>query len=242
MNFKKRCFVILVFATTLATGSASATCSKASLSGVWGVWAGATVAQFSADGKGNITNGSFTASQSGTIVTQTFTGTYSIATNCTGSLTLNITGGGTITASIVLDQMNKGLQIIFTTSGQTGAGLGVAEGTVTCGLTGKKATFATLLFGKISSTSTHVEYVFQAILDGHGHVSGSGTFDVGGTIHKGSITGSTYTENSNCTGTLHIVPPGLSALNFDFVVVNSGNELLAVETDTGTGVGGFIEQ
>jgi hypothetical protein len=54
MNFKK-CFEVLVFATLVAVGSASAACSNGTLNGVWGFWAGAAVGQFTADGKGNIT-------------------------------------------------------------------------------------------------------------------------------------------------------------------------------------------
>jgi hypothetical protein len=239
MNFKK-CFMVLVFATPVAVGSASATCSNASLTGVWGVFAGASVGQFTADGNGNITNGSQTVSNNGVIQTQTYTGIYAIKTNCTGSLTLHIKGGGTVTANFVLDQMNQGIQIIVTVPGQNGSGLGAAEGTITCGLTGIKKTYAALMFGKYPGTGTHVDYVFQAILDGHGHVSGSGTFDVGGTVTSTSISG-TYTENSNCTGTAQI-KAGTSTLNFHFVVVAAGKEILMIQTDSGTAVGGFMQQ
>ena len=48
-----------MFAGWAAVGSASAACSNATMTGVWGVFAGAAVGQFTADGKGNITNGSF---------------------------------------------------------------------------------------------------------------------------------------------------------------------------------------
>jgi hypothetical protein len=240
MNFKK-CFVVLVFATLVAVGSASATCSKATVTGVWGYLVGTAVGQFTTDGNGHITAGSQTVSQNGTIVTQTYTGTYSVANNCTGSLTLNFTGGGTATANIVLDQMNKGAQIIDTTSGLNASGLGAAEGTVTCGLTGKKATYAANLLGKFPGTGTKVDYVVQVILDGDGDLSGSGTFDVGGTITSLPSVSGTYTESSNCTGTLQLIA-GRSTLNFNFVVVAAGKEIFMIETDSGTAVGGFMQQ
>ena len=239
MNFKK-CFVVLVFTTLVAIGSASAACTNATLTGVWGYFVGTAVGQFTSDGNGHITTGSQTVSQGGTIVTQTYTGTYSVAKNCTGSLTLNINGGGTVTANLVLDQTNKGAQIIDTVPGDSASGFGAAEGTVTCGLTGIKKTYAALLFGKITNTNTKVDYVVQVILDGHGHVSGSGTFDVGGTFTSTSISG-TYTESSNCTGTAHIVA-GASTLNFNFVVVAAGKEIFMIETDSGTAAGGFMQQ
>lgn len=239
MNFKK-CFAVLVFATIAAVGSASATCSNATVTGVWGYWLGGATGQFTADGKGTITAGSATVSNSGTIVDVTYTGSYSVAKSCTGSLTLNFTGGGTYTFNFVLDQTHKGAQIIETGSGSDDVGFGAAEGTVACGLTGKTATFASFLLGKIVAPNTHVDYVAQVILDGHGNVSGSGTFDVGGTITTTSISG-TYTENSNCTGTAAITV-GTSTLNFYFVVAASGKEIFAIETDNGYSVSGFMLQ
>ena len=238
MNFLKTCLAVVVFATMFAVSSASATCTNATVTGVWGFFLGGA-GQFTADGKGTITSGSATTSQNGTILTITYTGTYSVAKNCTGNLTLNVIGGGTYTANFVLDQMNKGVQIIGTVSGDNASGFGAAEGTVTCGLTGKKTTYAALLFGKYPGTGTKVDIVAQVILDGHGKVSGSGTFDIGGTITPTSISG-TYTENSNCTGTATIT--GTSTFNFNFVVVSSGKEIFMIETDNGTSVGGWMQQ
>ena len=240
MNFNKRSFVVLVFATALAAGSASATCSDATVTGVWGYIVGAAVGQFTADGKGNITKGSQTVSNNGTIVTQTFTGTYSVSANCTGSLTSNVKGGGSASLNFVLDDTNKGAQIILDESGKVASGFGLALGTVTCGLSGKKETFAADIFGKISGSEI-VAYVAQVILDGKGNVSGSGTFDVNGTIDTTTITG-TYTLSANCTGTAKITPSGGNPLNFNFVVVNGGKEILLIETDTGTVVGGYMQQ
>ena len=239
MNFQK-CFVILVFATFFAVGSASAVCSNATVTGVWGFWAGAAVGQFTADGKGNITAGSDTVSNNGTISTQTFTGTYSVLANCTGSLTTKNTGGGSATFRFVLDQMNKDLKVIETVSGANGSGIGAAEGTVTCGLTGQKATFGALVIGKYPGTNTKVDYVIQFILNGLGKVSGSGTFDEGGTITSTSISGM-YTESSNCTGTITI-KVGTSTLHFNFVVVAAGKEAFLIQTDKGTAIAGFMQQ
>lgn len=239
MNFKK-CFAVLVFATIVAVGSSSATCSNLTVTGVWGFWVGGAAGQFTADGKGNITAGAATVSNSGTISNITFTGTYSVAKNCTGGLNLNISGDGTYTANFILDQMNKGMQIISTISGTNDVGFGAAEGTVTCGLTGVKKTYAALLLGKLTVTNTKADYLLQVILNGSGGVSGSGTIDYGGTITTGSFTG-TYTESSNCTGTASITLGG-ATLNFNFVVAAAGKELFAIETDSGTSVAGWMLQ
>jgi len=240
MNFQRFCFAALLFATIIAVGPASATCSNTILNGVWGYQVGAAVGHFTADGQGNITNGSQTVSENGVIKTQTFTGTYAVSKKCTGGVTINFTAGGSSTARFVADDSNKGLQIIDTISGLVAGGFGLAQGAVTCGLTGKKATFAANLFGKIVNTGP-IAYVAQVILDGKGTVSGSGTFDVNGTIVTAPIKGS-YTENSDCTGTVKMTLSQSVTLNFNFVVVNGGKEILLIETDASTIVAGSMQQ
>src|SRR5215469_6856073 len=210
MKFQKLSFAVALLATMMATGNMCAACTNASFTGVWGFQIGTAVGQLTADGSGHITAGSDTVNQNGTVINQTFTGTYSVVSVCTGKLTLNFTGGGTTTANFVLDNGNKGAQIVDTIAGASADGLASAEGTVTCGLTGTKQTFAALLLGQ--TTTGLIDYVAQVVLDGSGHVSGTGTFVVGGTVHAVSITG-TYTENANCTGTIRMTPKGLSTLN-----------------------------
>jgi hypothetical protein len=149
-------------------------------------------------------------------------------------------GGRDRDANFVADDGNKGLQIIDTISGKVAAGFSLAQGVVTCGLTGKKATFAANLIGRIPSTGA-VAYVAQVILDGNGSVSGTGTSDVNGTIVAAPFNG-TYTESANCAGTAQFTPSGFSTLNFHFVVVNAGKEILLLDTDINTVVGGYMLQ
>jgi len=236
MNFLRIGSAVVLFAVAIAVPASA--CSDATMNGVFGYVVGAAVGQFTADGAGNITAGSQTASNNGVISTKTFTGTYSIATNCMGTLTINFTGGGKADANFVLDTGNKGAQIIDSDIGTVASGFSLARGTVTCGL-GPKRTFAANLLGK--NTVGHVAYVAQVILNGTGGVSGSGTFDVNGKITVDTITG-TYTENSQCTGSLKIIPKGLSPLNFKFVVVGAGSEVLLIETDANTVVAGNMQQ
>src|SRR5215471_4281088 len=207
MRFQRLCFPVALLATMMAIGDrCAAACTNANFTGVWGFQIGTGVGQLTADGSGHITAGSDTVNQSGTVLNQTFTGTYSVAANCTGKLTINFVGGGSATASFVLDNANTGAQIIETTPGASAEGVAAAEGTVTCGLTGTKVMFAALFLGQ--NTVGLVDYVAQVVLDGAGNVTGTGTFDVGGTFHAVSITG-TYTENANCKGTIRITPKGL---------------------------------
>ncbi|HWC20394.1 MAG TPA: hypothetical protein VG498_25485, partial [Terriglobales bacterium] len=95
------------------------------------------------------------------------------------------------------------------------------------------------VFGKIIGGS-NLAYVFQATLDGKGNVTGSGTFNVGGSFLNTTITG-TYTETSSCTGTITMTPSGSSALHFAFVVVNAGKELLLLDTDSNASAAGNMQ-
>ena len=240
MKLQRFCFPVALLATMLAIGDRCvAACTNATFTGVWGFQIGTAVGQLTANGSGSITAGSDTANQNGTIVNQTFTGTYTVATNCTGKMTLNFNGGGSATVSFVLDNGNLGAQIIQTNAGSSAEGTAAAQGTVTCGLTGTKTTYAALFLGQ--NTTGLVDDVAQVILDGNGNVTGSGTFDVGGTIHAVTITG-TYTETTACKGTIKMTPRGLSALNFAFVVVSGGKQLLLIETDATASVFGNMQK
>jgi hypothetical protein len=241
MKLQKLCFAVAILVTLIAIAPASpASCNNASLAGVWGYEVGAAVGRFMSDGNGHLTAGSQTFSMNGVILTQTFTGTYSLATNCTGSMTINITGGGSAHLNFVVDESKKGAQLIDTDTGIVSDGFALAQGVVGCGLTGNKATFAGLFFGKNVNTGS-TGYVAQVILDGHGKASGSGTFATNGTIFTAPIIG-TYTENSDCTGTLKITPTGHSTLNFNFVVVSGGKEFILLETDATFIVAGNMQQ
>ena len=110
MNFLRISSLVLLFAVAVAV-SASA-CSDATMDGVFGYLVGSAVGQFTADGAGHISAGTQTVSNNGVISKQSFTGAYSVFANCTGRLTLNYTGGGTVNANFVIDNVGKGAQII----------------------------------------------------------------------------------------------------------------------------------
>ncbi len=247
MNFQKISSFVLFLAFAVASASA-ATCSNATLKGVYGsILSGfggdgtprASVGQATADGKGNL-SGTYTKSKDGTIVTGTVTGTYSVAKNCTGNWITTDEDGETKHVNFVLDNTNKGWQAIQTDSGRVISGIGLAEGAAVCAENGKAQTFAANLSGSFVGVGP-VIYVEQVILDGKGNISGNGTFSLDGAIYLAPITG-TYTENAACTGTAQITPQGYSTLNFNFVVVNAGKEILLIETDTNTIVSGTMQQ
>lgn len=181
---------VFLLATMIAVMPASAVCSNASLTGVFGYshgrWAGpgvpvGAVGQMTADGKGKL-SGSFTMSSYGVISTGSFTGAYSISNNCTGSLTFSNEVLSPANFNVVLDDDKKGFQMILSDNDTAHPGFGLANGTVTCGLTGKKLTLATNLFGTLTSSGDPAAAVEQITLDGKGNISGTETFSVDYTV------------------------------------------------------------
>jgi hypothetical protein len=71
------------------------------------------------------------------------------------------------------------------------------------------------------------------VFDGAGNISGRGTASVGGLIVAlNNVTG-TYTMNPDCTGTFTFVLEDGSAFRAEFVVVDNGKEIRAMDIDPG---------
>jgi len=236
----------------LASGSpAAASCSNASLNGVYGLLSGGfdgsgmpedALLQITADGSGNITAGSATQSDNGSVDSFTFTGTYSITKTCTGALILR-DSGGTNHYNIVLDPINKQFRFIQTDSGRVASGTGVAEGAVVCTTTGgKPETFASTLTGTVLVTGTPLPAAAMGriVRDGSGGASSVTTVDVDGTISILKSKG-TYTTNSNCTGTSQFTDSG-GTTHYATILVDGGDEILSLGTDAQSVVSGTAQR
>lgn len=250
MRLQSAILCAILLAMLSAATLASAACSKASLKGVYGYFHGrpggigtavtVLVGQITADGAGNV-SGSWTDSVTGTIQSGTFSGTYSISNNCTGSLTLNNEDQSPAHFNLVLDDGNKGFQMLQTDSGTGQPGYGIAQGAATCGLSGKKQTLATNFLGTLFPSKVVEGIVGQWTLDGKGHISGNQTLTVAGAISTVTVTG-TYTMDGDCLGTVQVTPSGFSTMNFNTVLVDGGRELLLIEADTDTLVAGTAQE
>ena len=249
MRFRTIGVYFWLFSIVLAVSPVFATCSNASLKGVFGYFHGrpgqatgasTIVGQLTSDGAGKITSASWTQAVSGGVITTgTTTGTYAISKNCIGTLSLLDEGGTRGDFEIYMNAGDKMFQMIQTDTGNNQPGFGLAEGTVTCGFSGKHQVLTTNLTGVVGSNPA--ETAGQVTLDGKGNISGIETFADNGIISTLSVTG-TYTEDSNCTGTWHLTPSQGNPINFNTVVVNSGKELLLIESDNDTNTAGNAQQ
>jgi hypothetical protein len=182
---------------------------------------------------GTISKGSFT---------ETSKNTYSVSSNCTGTLTFKDGDFSPANYNIVLDDNKMGFQMIQTDTDTNQPGFGLAQGNADCGLTGKAQNFATNFLTLF--LSGYESTVGQITLNGKGKLSGEETVAVQGTIYDMIPVSGKYSENAECTGTVEITPDNsnLTTMHFNMVVVNAGKELLLIETDPDTLVAGTAQQ
>lgn len=74
----------------------------------------ADVGIFVSDGEGNISSGSDTLSSGGQVISRTFTGTYNVKSDCTGTVALQFNPGGTVDVAIVLDDRGHEVRALQT--------------------------------------------------------------------------------------------------------------------------------
>jgi hypothetical protein len=255
---KERIMISKVLRITLTIGLASfalssaawaETCSNASLSGTYGFLhvgtdsnstpASAAVTQLTFDPTTGTFAGENTASHDGVIATEPVTGTYAIASNCTG--TGNPAGATpfsivvTPTGFLALHLLSEGFAVKQGSPTCTNAGVKGSFGFETTGvfLAGAPAIGAVAFIGELKLTVTPSG---EGVISGHVASSEDGTFL---TFAEEPVTGS-YTVDRDCRGTATITPKGQPEMHFSFVVVDCGKELLAIETDADTVVSGTL--
>ncbi|MGA9392216.1 MAG: hypothetical protein WBV69_17445 [Candidatus Sulfotelmatobacter sp.] len=252
MVSKMCCIASLIVLASFALSSAAwaATCSNASLSGTYGFLhdgtdsngtpATAAVSQVTFDSITGTFSGETTASHDGVIATEPLTGTYAVASNCTG--TGNPTGGNpfsfvvTSTGFLAVHLFSEGFAVKQGSPTCTNAEVQGSFGFETTGvfLAGAPAT-AVAFIGELKLS---VSPSGEGVISGHVSASEDGTFL---TFAEEPVTGS-YRVGTDCRGTATITPKGRSEMHFSFVVVDCGRELLAIETDADTVVSGTLQR
>jgi len=233
MNLRKVTIAILIFATLIVCSPAvrATPCTLASVKGVYGistVGAGlngsgqpaSSVYQITADGAGNVT-GSTTKSIDGSIVTFTFTGTYTIGSNCTGTATFTNQSGQTEHGNFVLDSANKGAFIIQTDANHFQSSFAVAQGTITsCTDATIAHTYAIQLSGLVVGTGQFAltgQLVLKEKTVGVTEtetISGNVGLSINGKITSSIAVTGTYSVNPDCTASATITPTGMSGINW----------------------------
>ena len=237
---------MIVLATFALGSTAGATCSNASLSGTYGFVhvgtdssgtpATTAVTQITFDSTTGTFTGENTASHDGVIVTDPVTGTYVIASNCTGTGT----PAGASPFSIVVTSTG------FLAAHLLSEGFAVKQGSPTCTNAGVKGSFGFETTGVFlaGAAAGAVAFIGELKLTvnslGEGVISGQVASSEGGTfLAEEPVTGS-YWITPECRGGATITPTGQPEMHFRFVVADGGNEMLAIETDPQTVVSGSL--
>lgn len=242
MRFKRVVAVVIALAFA-AIAHASASCSNANLKGNYGfVLTGlnssafftASLGLFVMDGKGSLT-GSDTISNNGVIASSVaLTGSYTIHSNCSGTVTFTPAGGSKESFSVVIDSKNTRLEMIETDSGYTVSGYALVQGAVTCTLLGVKGTYGYGGSGWATAGTPFPTSIAGVVnVDGLGNLKGQQTGSVDGVIIPSTLSG-TYTVNSDCTGTTTTMTSKGATAHSNVVLVDNGGTLLEIATDPGS--------
>ena len=240
--------LLLLGLTTIAKPAAAATCSNASLKGTYGISWGWPQELFAATGNEAIVVGQLTFNGTGSVTgtetisflnsihqNDTVKGTYSVAANCTGTVSLSPDF-----FNIYLNSSNTGFQMTLTTAGFEAVGFALPQVSETCALTGETQRLGLNLVGTLPGSSVNKAIIGVLELNGEGTLTGTVSINMNYSNVVKSVSG-TYTEASDCTSKVRITPSGLAALHFNGVFVNGGKELLLIETDSGTVIGGSAQ-
>ncbi len=202
----------------------------------------AELGELVANGSGGVSGTSFT-NLNGHAQTYPLTGTYSVQSNCTGSITLRL--NSQLTNGLTFQVINNAQAMIVAISnaGQVVTGrayrLTAGSGTPQCSNGSLSGVYGYVLTG-IAAPVSGVSYVYsdsgQLTADGNGNLTSTSIANVGGTFSNVSGTG-TYSVTNQCYGTATVTTPS-GASNYEFAIAQDGQTILFLETDTGTTVGG----
>jgi hypothetical protein len=117
----------LVVSVTTSVKADDHTCSLAHSAAKWsftdngtvvGIGPRTAVGVLTLDGHGNVVNGAATSSLNGSVAVETFSGTYTVNSDCSGSIDVKIYSGGTelfeITGATAYDDDMKQMRGVFT--------------------------------------------------------------------------------------------------------------------------------
>ena len=247
-------FASMLLITVIGSSAvAAAACSNSSISGVYGFSTSGTdgdglsqavVGQFTAtpgSPSGSL-SGTETVSTNGTIGAVSFSGTYQVSGNCTGQVTVKVSGSKNA-AHLRLVIVSGGAEIDFvnTDPGQTGLGYALAQGNVICTDLGVKANYGFQDTGLVVGSGA-IALTGRLTFDGNGAAKGSESGTQAGVAVTNVPLSGSYSINSDCTGSAIVTPQGGVATNFNFVVVNGGKTLLAIDTDATTVITGTLKR
>jgi len=199
------------------------------------------------DGTGNL-SGSYTENTAGTVGTATFSGTYSVHSNGTGSVSLTVENKFNVTLAFVIDASTKNLQLLQTNcpSGSCGnwviSGTAVAQVSTSFSKASLKGVYGDLTNKWTPDPNQQAQAVVGlATFDGAGNVKISGTGNTAGTVTTDTWKG-TYSVNSDGTGSFTVTDSKSNEVKGALVVNSAGKgyQLMLTSLPCGSSCGNMV--
>jgi hypothetical protein len=241
MTYSRLILTGAVLLLTTISARAQIACSNATLAGQYGMNldgsafatagnSGATfqrlIGLFTADGAG-LARASLTTSSNGIVTTVVYTGSYSIQSSCSGSLTL---GPLVLTFGVAGDGQSAVLSGVASNIALAG---GLRKAPATCSANILSPGYSWESDGQVVQSSGAVTAVSGFVtvqLDGRGNLAGGMVRIQFGAPTTVTFTGQ-YTLNADCTGSMRFTDTQGTMYNFAFVVIQGGASLLIIQTD-----------
>ena len=174
-------------------------------------------------------------------------GNYTVQPNCTGSVSLRVNTQTQASIALSFQVINNAQSILIAVSNANEVVTGrayrttAANGAVQCGTGSLSGLYGFALTGGESSAGRSFLYSNSGQLsaDGNGNLTAASVANFGGTFSNISGTG-TYSLSSNCQGTAAITTQAGTS-NYIIAVVQDGQQVLFLETDTSTTVSGSAQ-
>jgi hypothetical protein len=189
----------------------------------------AELGELIADGSGSVSGKSF-ATVNGQNGTYSLAGTYSVQSNCTGSVSLTVNSQTTATLTFQVINNGQAMIVAISNSGEVVTGRAYRQtaggGSPQCGNGSLSGTYGYLLTGSVALSGGTYTYSDsgQVSGDGNGNLTTTSVANVGGSASNISGTG-TYAVTNQCYGTASITSQAGSS-NYVFAIVQDGQAVL----------------
>lgn len=259
-NHRCLCFVSLIVLLGSLAGRLTAantpqigggSCSTSMVSGTYFYVLAGTVAsggqgvpyaelgQLVANGSGTVSGQSF-ASVNGQSGTYSLSGTYSVQSSCTGTISLTVNSQSTTTLTFQIIENGQAMIVAISNSAEvlTGRAYAVGNGSGQCNNGSLSGNYGYLLtgFAELSNGTFVYSDAGQVSSDGNGNLTTTSIANIGGNVSNITGTGS-YSVTNACYGTATVNSPGGTA-NYVFAIAEGGQVVIFLETDAGRTVGG----
>jgi uncharacterized protein (TIGR03437 family) len=194
-----------------------------------------------ADGSGHVSGQSF-ATVNGQSGIYSLAGTYSVQSNCTGSISLTVNSQQTTILTFQIIDNAQAMIVAISNSDEIVVGRAYRQtaggAPLECNNGSLSGTYGYLLsgFAAVSGQTYGYSDSGQVLADGNGNLTTQSIANVGGTVSNMTGNG-TYSVSSDCHGTASITSSAGTS-NYVFAIVQDGTGVLFVETDSGFTVGG----